>query len=135
MTADNFEMLELHPANLTEEQKKWPVVKLRASAESRVAFQLVLHLTGAPANGIGFEVLLEAGRALSDAERALGGVGLQLTGRRTGERTETLVLETSRTEGAPERLTQLAARLTSGELVLTASPLVARCELLIPPVA
>jgi hypothetical protein len=136
MVADNFEMVELHPtAHPTEEQKKWPVVKLRKPARFGVEFQLVLHLTGAPLTGLAFDVVLEVGRALNGAEVALGGGGLLLTGKRTDARTATLDLEASRAEGAPERLAQLAARLGSGELVLTASPLVAKCELVLPRAA
>lgn len=118
---ERFEVSEAGlAAHLTDEQKKWKVIKLRPRSErfevlmAQPPFVLKLHLAGTLADAD--QVALAADiygliQALSEAERALGGGGLTLTDQRAEPQTVILTLRHALAEGAAERAAKLSAML------------------------
>jgi hypothetical protein len=134
--ATRFQVFEAHPtAHLTEEQKKWKVVKLRPAREhfevleQQPTFVLKLHLREQlpEVDQVLAENIFALVQAISMAERELGGGGLILSNRWAEPGAVILTLRHVNPEGATERSAKLAtllnntvqqAKLEAGEGVL-----------------
>jgi hypothetical protein len=118
-----FQVFEADPtAHLTDEQKKWKVVKLRparqhfAVLEQQPTLALKLHLLEQPSDID--QVALAASifaliQALSTVDRELGGGGFILSDQQTESRAVVLILRYAKPEGAFERAAKLASILNN----------------------